>query len=191
MNKNTVITAFKVFIVFVLLLGLVYPLTITRIAQLTMNKQANGSLIIQDGKVMGSEKIGQKFEGEQYFYPRPSAVDYDSSLSGASNYGPTNIKLQFAVKQRIAKVRAENGIATNVNIPSDMVTASGSGLDPNISIENARLQSVRVAKKRKLEQNVLDEIISQNVDSDFIGIWGCDSVNVVKVNMALDKVSGK
>lgn len=191
MNKNTVITAFKVFIFFALLLGLVYPLIITGIAQLTMNKQANGSLIIQDGKVMGSEKIGQRFEGEQYFHSRPSAVDYDSTLSGGSNYGPTNTKLQSVVKQRIAKVRAENGIATNVNIPSDMVTASGSGLDPNISIENARLQSVRVAKKRKLEQNMVDEIISQNIDSDFIGIWGRDSVNVVKVNMALDKVSGK
>lgn len=184
--KKVLLTSLKAFVVFTLLLGVVYPLGITGIAQVTMKKQADGSIIYRDGKVVGSEKIGQKFEGEEYFHSRPSAVNYDASKSGGTNFGPTNEKLKTDLTSRIAKVRAENNIATNVNIPSDMVTSSGSGLDPNISIENANLQAKRVAKKRKLTENEVKEIIVKNTDSDFIGIWGQESVNVLKLNIALD-----
>lgn len=189
--KEHAIIAIKAFVVFALLLGLVYPLLITGIAQLTMSEKANGSLVKVDGKIIGSTKIGQRFIGDEYFHSRPSSVDYDASTSGGSNLAPTSKELKETVEQRILQVKKEEKIDTNVNIPSDMVTASASGLDPNISIENAKLQSKRVAKKRNLTENELNEIVDKNIDPDFLGIWGQESVNVLKLNMALDGITGK
>lgn len=185
------LTSIKVFAVFAILLGLVYPLAITGIAQISMPYQANGSLIQKDGKILGSERIAQNFEGQEYFHPRPSAIDYNSASSGASNLSPSSAKLQGIVKERIEKIRKLENIDTNVNIPSDMVTSSASGLDPNISIENANIQLKRVAKKRHLSENVVEEIVKQNMDSNFQGIWGQTGVNVLKVNLALDLMSGE
>lgn len=188
--SSQTLTALRAFLVFAVALGLIYPLGITAVAQLTMPEKANGSLIKIDNNVVGSTRIAQKFAGDEYFHSRPSAVDYDASASGGSNFGPTNKKLISSVSQRISAVKnSDLKSDTNVNIPSDLVTASASGLDPNISLENAKIQSKRVAKKRNLTENELEEIINQNIDPDFIGIWGQESVNVLKLNMTLDRSS--
>ena len=179
--KNIIISI-KVFIVFSVLLGLVYPLAITGIAQATMKDKANGSLIKIDGQVVGSSLIGQKFDKPEYFNSRPSAVDYNASGSGASNLGPSSKKLITRVKETISKEKLRNK-----NIPADMVLTSASGLDPHISLENAQLQIPRIAKLRKLDETKLKELVNKNTDSDFIGIWGQQGVNVLKLNIALDK----
>lgn len=176
------ITSIKVFIVFSVLLGLVYPLAITGIAQVVFPQKANGSLIIEQDKIVGSSLIGQKFDKPEYFNSRPSAVDYNAAGSGASNLGPSSKKLIARVKETISKDRLDNK-----NIPADMVLSSASGLDPHISITNAKLQAQRIAKVRDLQISKLDELISNNTDSDFLGIWGQEGVNVLKLNIALDK----
>jgi len=177
-----IITSIKVFIVFSVLLGLVYPLAITGIAQATMPSKANGSLIKIDGKVVGSSLIGQKFDKPEYFNSRPSAVDYNASGSGASNLGPSSKKLIARVKEDITK----NNLVGQ-KVPADMVLTSASGLDPHISLENAQLQISRIAKIRNISEEKIKELISENTDPDFIGIWGQQGVNVLKLNIAIDK----
>lgn len=184
--KSETITSIKAFIGFSILLGLVYPLAITGIAQITMPQKANGSLIELDGKIVGSSLIGQKFDKPEYFYSRPSAVDYNAANSGASNLGPSSKKLIERVKKDIIK---EN--LNGKNIPADMVLTSASGLDPHISVENAESQIPRIAKLRKLTETKLKELVNKNTDPDFIGIWGQKGVNVLKVNIELGKMAGK
>lgn len=188
--KNIFI-AIKSFIIFSILLGLVYPLAITGIAQVVFPQKANGSLIIENGKVIGSSLIGQKFDSPTYFNSRPSAVDYNAAGSGASNLGPSSKKLMERVKEANEKWEMVNGKRGTVNglIPADAVLASTSGLDPHISIENAKLQAKRIAQIRGLQISKLDELISNNTDSEFLGIWGQEGVNVLKLNLDLDKVN--
>lgn len=181
--KNIIISM-KVFIVFSLLLGLVYPLAITGIAQATMKDKANGSLIVEQDKIVGSSLIGQKFDKPEYFSSRPSAVDYNASGSGASNLGPSSKKLMVRVKETISKEKLGDK-----NIPADIVLTSASGLDPHISLENAQLQVPRISKIRNISKAELEKLVSKNTDHDFIGIWGQEGVNVLKLNIALDKVS--
>lgn len=178
------ITSIKVFIVFSVLLGLIYPLAITGIAQLTMKDKANGSLIKIDGQLVGSSLIGQKFDRPEYFNSRPSAVDYNASGSGASNLGPSSKKLIARVKETTSKEKLGNK-----KIPADMVLTSASGIDPHISLENAQVQIPRVAKIRNISEEKLNEIVNKNIDSDFVGLWGQPGVNVLKVNIDLDKKS--
>lgn len=179
--KN-IITSIKVFIIFSVLLGLVYPLAITGIAQATMKDKANGSLIVENGQVVGSSLIGQKFDKPEYFNSRPSAVDYNASGSGASNLGPSSKKLIAGVKETISREKL-----ADKDIPADMVLTSASGLDPHISLENAKLQVPRVAKIRNVSEIKLQEIVNKNTDPDFVGIWGQQGVNILKLNIALDK----
>jgi len=192
-----IITSIKLFIGFSILLGLVYPLAITGIAQATMKDKANGSLIEIDGKIIGSSLIGQKFDKSEYFNSRPSAVDYNASGSGASNLGPSNKKLMEQVKERIAKCKMQNAksnlspLTSHFSLPSDMVLTSASGLDPHISLENAEFQTHRIAKIRGVSETEIKKLVSKNTDHDFIGIWGQDGVNVLKLNIALDKKNNK
>lgn len=199
--KNIII-AIKSFIIFSILLGLIYPLAITGIAQVVFPQKANGSLILENGKIVGSSLIGQKFDKPEYFNSRPSAVDYNASGSGASNFGPTNKKFMTQIKERIdkeaKKTRGQEGKQFNepallpsrppALIPADMVLSSASGLDPHISIKNAQLQAKRVSKIRGISEEKINELITQNTDSNFLGIWGQDGVNVLKLNIALDKI---
>lgn len=180
-----IITSIKVFTVFSVLLGLVYPLAITGIAQATMKDKANGSLILKNGQVVGSSLIGQKFNKLEYFHSRPSAVDYNASGSGASNLGPSSKKLIARVKETISKEKLGNK-----SIPADMILTSASGLDPHISLENAQLQIPRIARIRNISEKKLKDLINKNTDPDFVGIWGQQGVNVLKLNLALD-VEGK
>jgi len=180
-------TAALLFIAFSLLTGLVYPLFITGIIQITMPEKAGGSLLVVDGKVIGSELIGQMFSSPGYFHGRPSAVGYSANGSGASNFGPTSAKLMEQLSKRIEQVRSENNLLPNTSVPADLVLASGSGLDPHISIEGAMLQLQRVAKARGWQKSEVKMLIYQHVEPAQFGILGQDRVNVLKLNLALDE----
>jgi K+-transporting ATPase ATPase C chain len=179
---------FSTLVLIVVCCGL-YPLFVWGVGQVAFSHQANGSLIVaKDGTVLGSEWIGQTFTGANYFHPRPSAAGngYDAINSGGSNFGPTSQKLNDAIKERIAAYRAENGMQGSDSVPADAVTASGSGLDPHISVRNAELQAARVAQARKLNPGKVRDLIKQNTDGPSLGVLGEPGVNVLKLNLALD-----
>jgi len=166
-----------------------YPVLVFGIAQLCFPAKANGSLIGDaHGTVLGSRLIGQPFTADKYFHPRPSSAGngYDPTSSGGSNLGPTSQKLRDTIAQNVADYRAQNGLATNAAVPADAVTASGSGLDPHISLENTDLQATRVAKARGLSLEKLRRLIQQNTDPADLGILGDPGVNVLCLNLALD-----
>jgi K+-transporting ATPase ATPase C chain len=168
-----------------------YPLIVFGISQLLFREQANGSLITgADGSVRGSKLLGQAFSDPKYFHPRASAAGngYDASSSGGSNLGPTSQKLKDAIKQRIAAYRAESGLGEAEAVPADAVTASGSGLDPHISLQNAELQAARVAKARGLNEDKVRDLIRQNTDGRDLGVFGEPGVNVLGLNLVLDEL---
>jgi K+-transporting ATPase ATPase C chain len=173
----------------VILCGL-YPFATWLLAQGLFPGRANGSLIVRDGAVVGSMLIGQRFSSPAYFHPRPSAAGegYDAGRSGGSNLGPLSKSLEETVRRRIDDYRAENALAASVPVPADAVTASGSGLDPHISLENARLQAPRVAKARGLAETAVQELIAGVAERRTLGILGEPRVNVVRLNLALDGV---
>ena len=169
----------------------IYPLIVFAIAQAAFHDKANGSLIVdKDGTVHGSKLLGQPFAGEKYFHPRPSAAGngYDAANSGGSNLGPTSQKLNDAIKERIEAYRKENGLKEIDSVPADAVTASGSGLDPHITVRNAELQLARVAKARSLSEGKLWALITQNADRADFGILGEPGVNVLRLNLVLDSL---
>ncbi len=168
-----------------------YPLVVYGIAQVAFPHKANGSLIVsKDGTVRGSELLGQNFTEAKYFHPRPSAAGngYDAANSSGSNLGPTSQKLNDALKVRIAIYRAENGLKEADAVPADAVTASGSGLDPHITLRNAELQAPRVAKARGLTIEKVLELVRSNTASPNLGLLGDAGVNVMKLNLALDNL---
>jgi potassium-transporting ATPase KdpC subunit len=178
----------RAFIAFLILLG-IYVFGITIISNTFMADKANGSLLTKNKAVIGSSLIAQEFHSVKYFHSRFSAVDYNAVNSGASNLAPSNKNLIEGTKKRIAKVRLENKIPATTEIPADMVLESGSGLDPHISYENALLQMPRVADARHLSPKTVENLIDKNIDDDFIGIWGQEAVNVLKLNLSLDNAA--
>ncbi len=180
-------------VVFSVLLGVVYPLVVTAIGQVAFNDNANGSMIEVDGVVVGSELIGQNFVAPEYFHSRPSAAGagYDASASSGSNYGPTNPDFLAAVDERIAAYRDENGLAADALVPVDAVTASASGLDPAISIANARLQAPRVAAERGLDLDTVRSLIDEHTSGRDLFILGEPAVQVLPLNLALDSLVAK
>ena len=171
---------------FTLLLGLAYPLLITGVGQAAFPRQANGSLVLEGGKVVGSELVGQNFAQPQYLHPRPSAAGaegYDASASSGSNLGPLNPDLAEQVAERADALRAEGVKGT---IPADAVTASGSGLDPHVSPEYAALQAERIAKARGVEPRVVRELFAAHIKGRVFGVLGQPRVNVLETNLALD-----
>ncbi|HYL34787.1 MAG TPA: potassium-transporting ATPase subunit KdpC [Bryobacteraceae bacterium] len=178
----------RINIFFTLLLGVVYPLLVTGICQVAFPHQANGSLITQGDKVIGSELIGQNFAKPEYFQPRPSAAGndgYDPTASGGSNYGPTNQKLVDRVKSLVEKFRKENP-DYHGPIPADLVTASASGLDPHLSPDSASAQAPRVAKARGVALDQVNQLVAQFTEPPDLGVLGEPRVNVLKLNLALD-----
>jgi potassium-transporting ATPase KdpC subunit len=167
-----------------------YPLVVFGLAQALFPQAANGSLMVDaGGKIQGSRLIGQPFSSDRYFHPRPSAAGdgYDATSSGGSNLGPTSRKLRDSLAQNVADYRAQNGLATNAPVPADAVTASASGLDPHISVANAQIQVARVAKARGLSVEKVRELVARNTDSPSLGFLGEPGVNVLALNLAVDR----
>ena len=182
-------SAVMVTLIFAVVLCGLYPLAVYGIGQLLFHDRANGSLIAgQDGTVHGSRLLGQQFTADKYFQSRPSAAGngYDAANSSGSNLGPTSQKLSDAIAQRIADYRAQNNLATNAPVPADAVTASGSGLDPHISLANAELQAPRVARARNVSVEKVLALIHANTDPASLGFLGEPGVNVLKLNLALN-----
>ena len=171
----------------------IYPVLIWGVGQLLFAHQANGSLIENNGQIVGSELLAQGFSGAKYFHPRPSAAGtgYDPLSSGGSNLGPTSQKLIDGIKGNVAQYRQENGLAADAVVPADAVTASGSGLDPHISLQNAQLQIPRVAKERGLNEEAVRAEVTKATDNPLFGIGGELGVNVLKLNLALDAAAPK
>jgi len=169
----------------------IYPLAVYALGQTLFADKANGSLIVDSkGVIHGSALIGQSFSGAKYFHPRPSSAGngYDPLSSGGSNLGPTSKKLADAIAQNLADYRSQNGLATNAPVPADAVTASGSGLDPHISPENAALQAPRVARERKMTLEQINALITQQTEAPDLGFLGAPRVNVLLLNLALDGI---
>ncbi|EKD45374.1 MAG: hypothetical protein ACD_69C00319G0003 [uncultured bacterium] len=183
------ITSIRVLFGFAILLGLGYPLFIVTISKAIFPYQANGSLLEYQGKKIGSSLIAQEFTSPKYFHSRFSAVNYNAEDSGGSNLAASNEKLYVQTKKHLRHIRAENEFEADLKIPADMVLSSASGLDPHISLDNAMLQLPRVEKHRHLDRAFIKRLIYDHLDRDFIGVWGQPGVNVLKLNLALDKLS--
>ena len=198
-------------VIFTLVLGIGYPLVVTGIGQVAFADQANGSRVSVDGKEVGSSLLGQTFTEAGYFHGRPTAAgaaatgsdatdpddatttvpndpeDLSQDVSSGSNWGPTNPDLLAAVKQRVRDYRRENRLPAGTRVPVDAVTASGSGLDPHISVANARLQAARVARVRGLPVGAVRQLIDDHTDGRVLGFMGEPGVNVLELNIALDR----
>ena len=181
-------TSIAMLLVFTVLTGLAYPLVVTGVAQAAFPHQADGSIVRVGGKAVGSRWIGQPFTKPQYFHPRPSAAGdgYDGAASSGSNLGPTNPEYLATIRERVAAYRDENGLGATVKVPVDAVTASGSGLDPEISVANARLQARRVADARDIAVDDVLAMIRQHTSGRGLGFLGEPGVDVLGLNMALD-----
>jgi K+-transporting ATPase ATPase C chain len=188
MKKQTII-ALKFLLAMTILTGVFYPLLMTGIAQLSFPSKSNGSLIIKDGRIIGSELIGQKFDSSIYFWSRPSATGYNPVPSGASNYGPTSDTLKKQVLTRRENFVSMNSLSDSAAIPVEMIFASASGLDPDISPEAALIQVDRVVKARKFDEEqrtkVINLIKTMTIEPQFY-LLGEHRINVLKLNMALD-----
>jgi len=191
MWRHTLV-AMRLTLLTTVLLGLIYPLVITGLAQLLFPRQANASMVIADNRVIGSELIGQGFTRPEYFHSRPSAAGsgYDAISSGGSNLGPTSRKLAERVAASVSKLIRENPGLKPGKIPADMVTTSASGLDPDISPANAYAQVARVAKARRMSEDELRMLVESNVTGRQFGFLGEPRVNVLRLNRALDATSG-
>lgn len=187
--RRQLLPAIGMLFVFTVLTGLAYPLAVMGVAQGAFSDKADGSLLVgADGQVVGSELIGQSFTRPEYFHPRPSAAGsgYDAAASSGSNLGPTNPELLGSVEERIGAYRDENDLPADAEVPVDAVTASASGLDPHISVANARLQAPRVAEERGLDVDELLTLVDDHTDDRALGALGEAGVNVLQLNLALD-----
>ncbi|WP_088189250.1 potassium-transporting ATPase subunit KdpC [Desulfosporosinus sp. FKA] len=180
---------FAMLLVMTVLTGIAYPLVVTGLAQLFFPHQANGSLVYQNGKMVGSQLIGQNFTDLKYFQSRPSAAGkngYDATASGGSNLGPTNKEFLNSVAERVNRIRQQNGLSSNQTVPSDLVTASASGLDPDITPEGAMIQVPRIAKLRNLPLETVENLVREDTTPRQLGIFGEPCVNVLRLNLDLD-----
>jgi K+-transporting ATPase ATPase C chain len=193
LGKQAVI-ALRATVVTLVLTGIIYPLVVTGLAQVLFPAKANGSLVTDDkGNVVGSELIGQSFTNPAYLWPRPSAAGdkgYDPLASGGSNYGPTSAKLRDRVAQDVARLKAANPDSHDP-VPADLVTASASGLDPDVTPEGARWQAPRIAQARHVSTERVLAVISSEEEGRELGFLGEPRVNVLKVNLALDRQFGR
>lgn len=181
--------ALRMTLVLTVFTGLIYPLVVTGICQIVFHKQANGSLLVRNGQVAGSTLLGQNFARPEYFHPRPSAAGndgYDPTSSGGSNFGPTNQKLYDRMKASADQFRKDNPDYRG-RIPADALTASGSGLDPDISVANARAQAARVAKARGTTVANIQSLIASTASGRDFGLLGEPRVNVLKLNLEMDE----
>ncbi len=181
--KNSIL----IFTAMSLMCGVLYPLLITGFAQLSFPWKSNGSIETVNGRIAGSELIAQGFSGPGYFHGRPSAIQYDGLSSGGSNLGPTNKKLIDQAAKRAEQIRRENNLPADAKIPAELVLSSGSGLDPHISLDSALLQVTRIARTRGMDPAALRNLVEQSSGKQYFGVYGYNIVNVLKLNLALDK----
>lgn len=189
MNKIYV-QSIKAICVFTLITGVIYPLVLTAIGQFVFPHQANGSLIVQNGQIMGSELIGQTFTDPKYFWGRPSATTpfYNGAASSGSNWGPLHPNLAKNIQEKIEALRRYDPASSGL-IPIDLVTASGSGLDPHISPASARYQINRIAHVRETDPKILSDLIDRHLEGRQLGILGEPRINVLQLNLALDRLA--
>jgi potassium-transporting ATPase KdpC subunit len=189
--RRQLLPALRIVLVFTVLLGLAYPLLVTGVAQAVFSSKADGSFVSVNGKQVGSSLLGQQFTEAKYLHPRPSAAGngYDAMASGASNLGPTNPTLLQDVKKAAAAYRRENGLPAGYSVPGDGGTSSASGLDPGISVANAKLQAKRVAEARGLTVAQVVKVIDAHTNQRSLGFMGEKWVNVLETNLALDKLA--
>lgn len=185
--KKHLVTAFLMTVATTILLGLVYPLVVTGLAQVLFRDKANGQIVYQQGRAVGSRLIGQPFTGPRYFHSRPSAAGngYDAANSGGSQLGPTNQKLIDRISADVATARLEN---PGRPVPIDLVTTSASGLDPHISPEAAEFQVARVARERGLPEEAVGDLVRKHTQGRYLGLFGEPRVNVLALNLALDEI---
>jgi K+-transporting ATPase ATPase C chain len=189
--KTTFLPAVRLFLALTLLTGLVYPLAVTAVARLCFPQAAGGSLVVREGQVVGSELLAQGFTNLAMFWPRPSSADFAAVPSGASNKGPTSADLKKAIEGRAAALRAAHGLPADAPVPPDLLTASGSGLDPHISPEAARFQIERVAKARGFtvaQRERLGRLVESLIEPPQLGFLGEPRVSVLRLNLALNAV---
>jgi len=184
---KTILKDLKLHFATLILFGLLFPLLIRTIG-LLFPQQSNGLPIYRDGKLIGFENIGQKFYSDKYFWGRPSAVNYNGAVTGGSNKGPTNPEYLAQVEQRIQEFLDKNPGVNRSEIPSDLVTASGGGLDPHISPQDARIQVARVAVARNLEPERVRQLVESHIEAPLFGLFGPARVNVLNLNLALDEM---
>jgi len=189
-------TPLKLSLAMFIICGLIYPMMMTGLSQIIFPQQANGSLIKMDGKVVGSELVGQDFTDERLFHCRPSAVNYNTFMqkegnkqiipsSGSENLASSNPKLEKRINEDIKKFLQENPTIKKEDIPADIITASGSGLDPHISVDAARVQMDRVSKNTHISKTELEKLIKDNTENKLLGIFGEEKVNVLKLNLSI------
>jgi len=184
---ESILKDLKLNFVTLILFGLLFPLSIWAIG-LIFPAQSNGLPIYKNGELIGFENIGQKFYSDKYFWGRPSAVDYNAASTGGSNKGPTNPDYLADVEKRIEDFLAKNPEVKRNKIPSDLVTASGSGIDPHISPQAAFIQIPRVSNERGIDRETLKKLVEDHVESPFLGMFGPKRINVLKLNLALDEL---
>lgn len=187
---NAILKDLKLHFATLILFGLLFPLLIWAIG-LLFPHQSNGLPIYKEGKLIGFENIGQKFYSDKYFWGRPSAVDYNGATTGGSNKGSTNQEYLAQVEQRIQQFLDKNPGVQRSEIPSDLVTASGGGLDPHISPQGAHIQVARVAAARNLDAEQVRELVESHIEPPLLGLFGTARVNVLKLNLALDEMDGR
>ena len=188
---KTLWRAFVLLVGLTVLTGVFYPLIVTGLSQMVFPTRANGSIVRRSGREIGSELIGQDFSAPKYFHGRPSASRYDATASGGSNLAQTNRKLVRLLKFRVAEIREEDRLAARQKVPSDRVTSSASGLDPDLTIEGAMSQVHRIAAVRRIDEKALRQLVKRSAERPFLGIFGSPRVNVLKLNLALDSLANR
>jgi K+-transporting ATPase ATPase C chain len=186
--KNHFVISLKITLATIVLFGIVYPLLVTGIAVVVAPNGGKGEEIVVNNKVVGFELIGQKFDDDKYFNSRPSAVDYNAASTGGSNKGPSNPDYLAQVQQRIDTFLVHNPGITKSQIPVDLVTASGGGLDPHISPDGARIQITRIAKIRSIDHSKLEQLVNEHIEKPILGM-GTSRVHVLRLNIALDELT--
>jgi K+-transporting ATPase ATPase C chain len=185
---NAFLPALRLLLVLTLLTGVGYPLAVTGLARVFFSRPAHGSLVVANGMPVGSELLAQRFTNATNFWPRPSAADFATVPSGASNKGPTSADLKKAIEERAGALRAAHGLAADAPVPPELLLASGSGLDPHLSPEAARFQIARVARARRLDapgMRTLAELVERSIEPPQWGMFGAPRVNVLGLNLAL------
>jgi len=186
--KEYLFPSIKLTLLTAILFGVLYPLLITGIAKVAAPNNGKGKEILVNGKVVGFELIGQKFDDPTYFSSRPSAVEYNAAATGGSNKGSSNPEYLALVEERIVTILQQNPEVKREDIPVDLVTASGGGLDPHISPQAAYIQIKRIAKVRNLDEAKLKQLVDDHVEKPLLNLFGTSTVHVLKLNIALDKL---